>query len=301
MPALGRQAAQDQRGPAIAGFQDARARDGFARNVRDSQRMNTPTIPILILQESERKKVYIYNVGPWRIQQEMGSKGIYVIPGLEEDKVLAGPNSDYYLSVAKALFEVPGIPMEFYPGEGQSKILFEAPPEQPGEDGRTVAIHPGLNFAMEILGVGKGHGSRDDLRPQGLFVSEIPEQSKPKERSTPEEFRLYRQWEQTVLEAQRLFRQMGAEMLREANELHARSRFHEIRSDKHYQIATILGKTEVDCPWLKDTPQFSNNKACLACGTSIKMSSLKCPACGTLQMSQEAFDAEIKRRQALSA
>jgi hypothetical protein len=263
--------------------------------------MNTPTIPSLILQESERKKVYIYNVGPWRIQQEMGSKGIYVIPGLEEDKVLAGPNSDHYLSVAKALFEVPGIPMEFYPGEGQSKILFEAPPEQPGEDGRTVAIHPGLDFAMEILGVGKGHGSRDDLRPQGLFVSEIPEQSKPKERSTPEEFRLYRQWEQTVLEAQRLFRHMGAEMLREANELHARGRFSEVRNDKHYQVARILKKTELDCPWLKDTAESSDKKECLACGTPIKASSLKCHACGTLQMSQEAFDAEIKRRQALSA
>ncbi len=86
-----------------------------------------------------------------------------------------------------------------------------------------------------------------------------------------------------------------------ANQYHGRNEFALVKDDKYYLAAKVLKKTEIDCPWLKDTEAGSDKRNCIAeCGAILPAGSLKCGACGVLQVSEQKYKDEIARRQALN-
>lgn len=253
---------------------------------RERERMNIPDEPEAISETSLAQQVYVYNAGPWTFVQTMGSMGQFVISGLEENESLKD------LNVAGPLV-IPGIPKEYYPAEGESKVIYHSPRRNMGKD-----RNAGYDFAMEMIGVGMMQTKAADLRPYGVFVSKFAEVRKPTEKNA--NWDAYRAWEKQVREAQDALRRKCSELCQEANVEYSRGRFSDVRNDQLYQAARLINGTELQYSWLKDTGEKADNKSCLACGTTLKAMALKCSSCGTLQVSPEEFDAEIKKRQGMT-
>jgi hypothetical protein len=268
------------------GLQNSREMDSFHRN-KERERMNIPDQPEPIVELSAEQRVYIYNVSPWRFEQSLGSFGTKVIPALEESQCLK-PGE---LNVAGPLV-IEGLPVEWYPADGEAKAIYHRPMKNRGRQSR----RPGLDFAVEVVGAGMMNHPSSNLLKFGVFISEQPAQSKPSGNASKEAHEAYQKWVKDVRAAENALREKCAHMCADANMEHARGRFGDVRNDQIYQAAHILNKTELDCPWLKDTAEGSDKIQCWSCQSVIGGKSFKCPKCGELQVTLEEFEAEKKRR-----
>jgi hypothetical protein len=277
------------------GLRDSREMDSFHRS-REKERMNIPEEPEPISQLSQEQRVYIYNVSPWRFKQEMGSMGAFTIPALDDDKVLTQD-----LHVAGPLV-VEGLPKEYYPSEGQAKVIYHRPTRNRGRQSQ----RPGLDFANEVIGRGMGVNPASDLTNYGVFVSEFPEPQKPTRDEYPnvaafkealvkfEASGEWKAWVALVHGAQQALRRKCAKMCEDANIEYARGRFGEVRNDQLYQAARLIGKTEVECKWLADTASAASNERCPGCGKTNPTGIIKC-ICGMRVCSDEQW-AAVKDR-----
>lgn len=276
MPALGRTADATEGGLVATGLQDSRAMDQFHRN-REKERMNIPDEPEPISELSFEQRVYIYNVSPWRFQQDLASYGTRTIPALDEDKVLKG------LFVAGPLV-IEGLPKEYYPSEGEAKVIYHKPQKNRGRFSR----RPGLDFANEVIGKGMMVNPSCNLEAFGVFVSEQVEQEKPEKGAPSAAVKAFDKWSSDVKAAQNMLRAKCAKMCEDANIEYARGKFGEIRNDQLYQAARIIEKTEVECKWLADTASAASREACGGCGRINSTGIIKC-ICGYRVCSDEVW------------
>lgn len=258
-------------------------------------KMQLPIEPVPIRKLSKEEEVYIYNVGPWRFEEHMGSYGYYTIQALDEAKVM-----DDKLSVTPPLV-IAGLPKEYYPmGQALPTTIYHQPPEMEGVE----SARPGMNFALEVCGVGRQRRPDQDLRRQGVMISTFPEQGRPKEKGDSVSWELYNKWVKQVKDARELLRQYCVRQCQDANMHYSKGTFADIRgtdgNPKIYQCARIIRGTILEYKWLGDTGDVIKSKSCLACSTPVKEDALKCPQCGTKQMSDAKYDAEVQRRQALN-
>lgn len=238
---------------------------------------------------SKDLQVYIYSVGPFPCVVQCGSLGAMSIQALPVDKVLLPKD----LSVAGPLI-IAGVPAEPYPlREGRSEWLEHEAADYLGVENQ------GLHQAQCIIGCSPQSNPSDDLRPRGVFVSEIPEQQKPPANGASEEdIQLFTEWAEAVMEARKAFRGWAGKMCGEANQAYAKGVFRDVRDDVYYALARILKKTELDCPWLKDTEESSDKKSCIGCGSTMPSGKDKCLACGELQIPEEVYKAKMDRLRA---
>lgn len=253
--------------------------------------MMIPEEPEPITQLSHEQRVFIYNVGPWRFQQELGSYGTRTIPGLAEEFVFKGPDGKPGLSVAGPLV-IDGLPKEYYQAEGEARVIYHRPPKNQGPR----SSRPGYDFALEVCGRGKMVNKSCDLFPYGVFISDQLEQELPDKGANKEQWAAYSRWKKDVETAQKSLRAQCSKMCQEANQEHARNNFREVRKEELYQAARLINGTEIQYGWLKDTGDKADNKECFVCGTVIKGHALKCPQCGTQQVTDAEMQAALERR-----
>jgi hypothetical protein len=122
-----------------------------------------------IKRASVEKQVYIFNVGPIRFVQGCGSYGDVVIPALPERDCFGG-------TVAGPVI-IPGLPSECCKQYANDSEYFERIYHLP--TGSEYAHHPGLDFAMEVIGAARQTKQYypGDLRRYGVFVSQSAEPS----------------------------------------------------------------------------------------------------------------------------
>lgn len=258
-------------------------------------KMQLPIEPSPIRKLSEEQQVHIYNVNPWRYEQHMGSYGYYTIPALDETKVMDGA-----MSVAGPL-TIDGLPKEYYPmGQALPTTLYHQPREMEGIESE----RPGYSFALEVCGVGLQVPKYNDVRMQGVFISTIKEQSRPAKGESPDAWERYNKWIALVKQAREAMTRYCVKQCQDANMHYSKGSFADIRgtdgNPKIYQCARIIGGSVLEYKWLGDTGDAIKSKTCIVCSTAVKADALKCPACGAMQVSQEKFDQEVKRRQELN-
>ncbi len=112
-----------------------------------------------IKRESIDRQVFIFNVGPFSHVREMGSYGIIRIPALE---ALACLHSD--LRLAGPVI-IPGPPSECYPDRFSEKWtrMYHQPID---------GTPPGIDFALNVIGAGRGDAMSGDLRSEGVFITQ---------------------------------------------------------------------------------------------------------------------------------
>lgn len=264
--------------------QEAQAIVDQHRN-RERNRMLIPEEPEPIVELSKEQRVYIYNVGPCRFQQDLASYGSRTIPGLPKEQVFKG------LTVAGPLV-IEGIPSECYPAEGEAKRIYHRPLRNRGRQ----SARPGYDFALEVVGRGMMVNPSCDLIPFGVFISEQLEREQPEKGSTREQWAAFHKWKADVEGAQKALRAKCSKVCQEANIEHSRGKFAEVRNDQLYVFAELINGTELQYPWLKDSGDKADRKKCWSCGTLLEGFALKCGGCGEMQVTQEEFDAEKARR-----
>jgi hypothetical protein len=197
-------------------------------------------VPKIITKISDENKVYIFNVGPWKQNQSMGSLGTYYIPACEEGK-----------QHSKAL-AIDGLVIEHYPlREGTLDVLMD-------EEGST-----GWEVAHQIIGVGKMLHPGNSLLRYGVFVSKTNPPSKEDVAKAREE--LYRHCTSLVNEANQSITEGTSKDT--------------IRPEQHFVAARILNKTVAECPWLSRDVQKADRATCPGCGTVYTVGVIKCREC----------------------
>lgn len=319
MPAaFGNKASEEGQGLALVGVPSVDAYIALYRQHAQLQRDRTIPDEELesIVELSEKTQVYIYSVGAWPQPIALASLGSRWVPALPEEKVLVA--NDF--SVAGPLL-ITGVPSEPYPMEAGAIRIYHKP-----KKGDSLRRHTGLHLAMEAIGAGARSKNDYDLRPFGLFVSLVPEQPLVENEADRPRYSKWKlslgtswkvtlppqplwshYWEDIVNLAKKALRTKFSADCARATQAWKRGGFGNefvgngsTEEGKIFIEARILKKTKVECPWLENTEASNDNKMCIAeCGTILPINALKCSACGTLQVTQEKFDAELKRRQSL--
>ena len=311
MPALGSVVAN--------GFVESQVRGGIVSEKNRSARRNATTARI-----SRQTALYIYSVGCFPVSIPRASKGTLVVFAIPADKCLIP--GDLTVS-APAVLE--GIPSETYPSEGAPKWIDTAPPSGIGYDDEegfhAYEEEAGYYEALVTIGAGPLSQPEQDLRPHGLFVAKFPEQKKPtpptvlkKDASAREtvaherareEYEaalvLFRRWEDLVVDAQERFTQYCKDTVQSGNEALAAGMWSKIKAgpgkgEPFITCARLLHYTEVEAPFLKDTVEVAQRVRCISCNTTLLAGSLKCAGCGEKQVSDEVFEAEMKKRRAVN-
>ena len=113
---------------------------------------------------SMKSAVFIYSLGPFSVTQQIASWGTYPLPGVPLESALkVNDVQPEHISVAGPII-IPGNPAEPWIDDQEGKWIPHA----------RYADKPGLDLALTIIGAGMRSGPRDDIRPMGFFVSEIP-------------------------------------------------------------------------------------------------------------------------------
>ena len=112
---------------------------GAAKNARRQQEV----LPD-ILEVSNEKRIYIFNVGPWQLEQLLGSSGSWRLNPCPEGKEYSEP------------LIVPGIHITHYPADELEMKMFQ---------------EPGQNLADAIMGIGKMMSPSNSWKKYGVFQS----------------------------------------------------------------------------------------------------------------------------------
>lgn len=155
-------------------------------------------------------------------------------------------------------------------------IVTELYPINEGEFKRT--MEDGHDIAMQILGVGPHLSPRNSFVPYGVFLSDTKIPSKEK-----------------IAEAKGNLNEKFLELVTEADLAYAsgpKAAEETIRPETHFVAARALGKTAIDCPWLKNAQVPAERKECFGCGTPYKVGILKC-ACGAV-LDKKRYDEAVK-------
>ena len=259
----------------------------------------------LVKKLSEQEQWFIYNVGPWRYNQAMGSMGTYVIPALEKELVLNDKGSENEFAAAVLQVPIPGMPNETYPGERKATRDYFAPNTE----------EPGKKFAEAICDAGRGE---KDLMKRGIFISQIAEQythvdedgvktqrwrapSRP-EKNAPQDD--YKKFCGQVKAAQQRLRERCEYLCTEGNAFAAQKQDFNLTT-YHYDAARFLRKTTAQCPWLDGSREGTQKEPCPACGEPIKpvarldngvfVPGIRiCPSCKEQVVSDEVKEASLK-------
>lgn len=207
-----------------------------------------------VVEELKKKKIHIFNVGPWRHEVGTGSTGKFIIP--------ACPFGQEYIEMLRA---VP---------DGKGKMVMESPISVvmdddlviKSEDEYTRLQDDGRKFAHEVVGDGRGQSPAYSLRHVGVFVAEG-------DKPTKEE----------LAEARRLLQAKCSEICKFADTLHATDRKAAgqiIKPEVHFVAARVLGRdNERDSPWMATTLPAARVK-CDMCAAVCEADAAKCSACG---------------------
>lgn len=303
-----------QQGGAMGAFQMRGNIDDLLERKRQFEReqMNFQGLPDSVMEASDLNTVFIYNVGLWAWPVELASHGTRVIPALDEALVL---NGEHHVSSPML---VEGVPFEPYPAEGGARVLYEkAPPNTIGPDGKKVK--DGVNFAREILGLGRQVNPTAKLTNWGCFISTKRLGPKPiepfelvnsdgkadgrkdaaqreKRAKYEAELRDYNEGLKLIIAAEDALRKQCNEDCTHANTEHTFKRL--TPTEKLFQEARLIGKTPLDCPWLTTTSEELNNVPCIECARQIAAIALRCGFCGQQQVSDERLGVEREKRRA---
>lgn len=200
----------------------------------------TQKIPRMIQKLSDESKVYIFNVGPWKQNQSMGSLGTFYIPECEDGKQYSKP------------LAIDGLVIEHYPlRENVLDVLMD-------EEGST-----GWEIAHQIIGIGRQLSPSNSLTRYGIFVS----------RSNPPA-------KEDVAKAREALHQHCQILVNEANQSMTEGNSKDvIRPEQHFVAANILKKTVAECPWLSRQVQQADRATCPGCGTVYAVGIIKCREC----------------------
>lgn len=198
----------------------------------------TQKIPKMIQKLSDESKVYIFNVGPWKQNQSMGSLGTFYIPECEDGKQYSKP------------LAIDGLVIEHYPlRENVLDVLMD-------EEGST-----GWEIAHQIIGIGKQLSPSNSLTRYGVFVS----------RSNPPA-------KEDVTKAREALHQHCQVLVNEANQSITEGNSRQtIDPKQHFVAARILKKTVAECPWLSRDVNTEERKSCDVCGAPYRVGNIVCP------------------------
>ncbi len=239
-------------------FAGSHAAPEIERGIYDHvRRMNAsrhvPQMLPMLKEISEKNRVYIFNVGPWMQQRPLGSAGTWTIPACPEGKEYSDP------------VVIDGLVREMYPdNEAQMKSLGDV---------------DGMEFAMQILGVGPHLSPRNSFIPFGIFASR---NQKPTKAEIDEaRGRLRETFRELVAEADRAYAQ-GPKLAEET-----------IRPETHFVAARALRKSEAECPWLKNAQAPAARDSCPSCGGVYNVGIMKCRDCGYI-LDKKRYDEAVK-------
>ena len=209
-----------------------------------------PDMDPLVKEVSDANRLYIFNVGPWSHQRQLGSAGTYFVPACPAGQSYSNP------------IVIQGIENEHYPvNETECATLPKC-----GRPGQLRGDGQGLLFAQQILGEGPMLPAHSSLRPFGVFISKTKEPT-----------------EEDLSAARFALRQRQGELVAEANEIYVTDREHAgtlISSQWHRKAALDLGKTVQECPWLGESIAPAERKKCPSCGTPYEVGVAECAKCG---------------------
>lgn len=199
----------------------------------------------------------------------------------EQSKVYifnVGPWMQQRLMGSLGTFNIPACPKdrEYSDPVVIDGIVSELYPINEGEMKRT--MEKGEYIAQQILGVGPFLSPRNSFVPFGVFVSKSRKPSKNEIETAKGE--LQKKFLELVTEAD-LAAANGPKAAEET-----------IRPETHFVAARALGKTVVDCPWLKNAQVPAERKECFGCGQPYKVGILKC-VCGAV-LDKPRYDEAVK-------
>jgi hypothetical protein len=155
---------------------------------------------------------------------------------------------------------IPGVQRELYPINEMEYKAIET---------------EGWDFAMQIVGTGPFLSPFNSFVPYGVFAS----------RTNPPK-------KEEVTEAKKALRARLLELVNEADVAFSKgpkATEDTIRPESHFVAARLLGKTEIDCPWLKNAQVPAERDECPGCGTIYKIGIMKCRECGYI-LDKDKYD-----------
>src|SRR5215472_8108712 len=208
----------------------------IARRQAELNRAKRPAyIPEAIKQESKQRELYIFQVGPKKLEGNGASYGAMIIPpclklGTETPKDYKGKAGEY-----SAPLTVPGIPYELVNREGNTL--------DPQFHGDGDMADPGWDFACQVIG-----GYTD---AKGNWDGKFLHPSNSMERFGAGISRVWPPRLEDVELARRKWYKHCAGLCEEANQAHAVGQFSKVATEDHYVAAQVLGKTVSECSWLQ--------------------------------------------------
>ena len=204
--------------------------------------------------EAKKRKVHIWNVGPFPHTVPTGSTGVFFIPACPEDKP--------YIEMQTPLYEVVD---EIYPKtkNADAKRLYDE----------------GRRFAIDILGEGKNQNKKQSLRRVGVFISKGDVPTKKEVDDAKAECYVYCSEQVAVMDATwDRDRKLAYDMYR-AESFGACARFLGLSGKEKMWLAQGAPTTQTKCPF---------------CGEAVEPTAPKCRNCHEIINPQAYSDLKAK-------
>lgn len=224
--------------------------------------------------EMKKKKIHVFNVGPWAQTVNTGSTGSFTIPACLDKDGEYNPE------------RVPYVEMLVEDGQGNlvppiSLIMDELVIKSEAEYSRLE--DDGMQFAQELLGEGRGQHPMNALRHIGMFASENEVPTKAE-----------------LSAARELLRVKCLKYCKEAGDLHrtdAKLASRVIQPKVHFLAAKVVGRDNpTDSPWMLSTAPEGRTK-CRMCGRVVDPDVAMCE--GGHIVNQEIYLAAMAEQEAI--
>lgn len=216
-----------------------KAESARAKKLSIGRERRKPSTLGVLEEASARHTFHIFNVGPWPQQINTGSYGYFYVPGCPKDQE--------YVECSRT---IKGIESEY-----TIKDEFEY----------NQLLSDGWNFALEVVGDGRGRDPQQSYRHYGLFPSKHAEPTRDE-----------------IYQAKTMLHARCSEIVREARDLYAMDRKQfsvVVKRQRHFVAAEVLNLN--DEPWMvEQTP--SVRKKCAFCGTMNEDFAVKCAKCSEI-------------------